>query len=193
MLRYSSWEAYIPGLAVFYVGLLIVLCLIGAILAVASEENQKMKLLAIAVSAPAIITTWLGGAKADTSTTAKVITGWVIPITSASAQGTSNQFGSDSNSGFWSGFKIPFGIGKDEQRYRVIAGSFQNTADAERKVEEIKQLGVKAFVGNPMPGNPYFPVVVSDYLPYPEAAKIKDQVNKLLSINDAYLSPYPFR
>src|ERR1700682_797179 len=57
--------AQIPGLIFFYVVLLVFLCFLGGVFAVASDETKKLKLLAIAVSAPALITTWLGGTKAD--------------------------------------------------------------------------------------------------------------------------------
>jgi hypothetical protein len=177
----------LPGLTVSYISLLVVLCVIGGVFAVASEENHKMKLLAIAVAAPAIITTWLGGS--GPPGLVRALQGWNLFFTPALAQ---QDWEGSGLSPFWKGFWTPFGYGKDEQRYRVIAGSFQSRADAEQKVAEIKKLGIpNAFVGNPMPGNAYFPVVVSEYLPFTVAVKIKTQVNKLLDIDDAYLSPFP--
>jgi hypothetical protein len=109
----------IPGMVVSYIVLLIVLGLLGAVFAVASKENQEMKLLAIAVSAPALITTWLGGTKPpETPTLTRAPFEWLSPISPALAADKSISV----STGFWDGFKIPFGVGKDEARYYVIAG-----------------------------------------------------------------------
>jgi hypothetical protein len=116
---------------------------------------------------------------------------WNILVPSAYAQ-TATPAGSGL-SAFWKGFLLPLGYGKDEQKYRVIAASTPDRDDAQKKVDDFKKLGLDAFVGNPIPGNPNYAVVVSDYVFYPDAVKIRDQVNKLLSIDDAYLSPYAFR
>jgi hypothetical protein len=185
---------HIYGLAVSYLVMLVILCLIGAALTIASGENKRMNLLAIAVAAPAIVTTWLGGDRADTFTSRKKISEWTTPVTVAQAADT-ERFNWGSSSGFWEGFKIPFGIGKDKQRYRVIAGSYKNPVEAARKAEQITRMApeLEAFVGERQPNNEYYPVVIDGYQLYPDASALKDRVNKLLSIDDAYLSPYPFR
>ena len=120
------------GMVASYALLTIGLCFLGVVLAIASRENSEMKLLAIAVSAPALITTWLGGATPDTSAATKRVAEIVLPIASAEAA-EANSTKSQASSGFWEGFKIPFGIGKDEQRYRVVVGSFKDPAAAAAK------------------------------------------------------------
>jgi hypothetical protein len=112
---YLDTRAYdkLPGLSVCYILLLIVLCTIGAVFAAASGENHRMKLLAIAVAAPAIITTWLGGVSAPPGVGAVVHAWENLFVTSAYAQNAPTPSGV---SPFWQGFLTPFGYGKDEQR-----------------------------------------------------------------------------
>jgi hypothetical protein len=177
----------IPGIVFFYAGLLVVLCAMGAVFAAATDENNKMKLLAIAVSAPALVTTWLGGARAD-----HISLNWIVP--SAYAQ-EMNQQPPKSKSEFWEGFLLPLGYGKDDSRYRVVAGSFKNKTDAALLLEKIKKEApaLKVYVGEKQPDNEFYPVVVSDYLPYPEAKKIKEKIENLDSVSGVYLSPYKWR
>src|SRR5574341_507180 len=44
-----------------------ILVFLGGLLTWASDETKRLKLLAIAVSAPALITTWAGGSKPESS------------------------------------------------------------------------------------------------------------------------------
>jgi len=48
-----------------YVILTPILMFLGGLIAFCSEENMRLKVLALAISAPALITTWAGGAKGD--------------------------------------------------------------------------------------------------------------------------------
>jgi SPOR domain len=177
------------GMMASYALLTIGLSFLGIVLAIASRENSEMKLLAIAVSAPALITTWLGGAIPDTQKHAAL---FLWPITSAeAAEQTAKQ---SSASAFWEGFKIPFGIGKDEQRYRVIIGSFKDPAIAAAKADQVNKIdpSLKASVGDKRMFNDYYPVVVGGYAVYPEARALKDKVADKLGIDDVYLAPYQF-
>ena len=175
----------IPGLIFFYAVLLVVLCITGAAVAVASGENNKLKLLAIAVSAPAIITTWLGGARADI----KPRPTQVAFVSSAFAADTS----ATQPSGFWQGFLLPLGFGKDDSRYQVIAGSFSNKTDAAQAVARFQKQfpDQTVFVGEPQPGNPYYSVTVGGYVPYSEAKQTLEAVR--VTKPDAYLSTYKWR
>ena len=182
----------IPGLLYFYGGLLLVLCLIGGVFAVASEENKKMKLLAIAVSAPALITTWLGGARADVSVLSNGVQASLI------SQALADDGTRANNSAFWQGFLLPLGYGKDDSRYRVVVGSFTNRTEAALLAEKINKENpnLGAFVGERQPSNPYSPVIVGGYLPYPEASKLKESIsglNAVKDVKDIYLSPYKYR
>lgn len=179
------------GLGVTYVITLVILAFIGAVVACASGENHRMKLLAMAISAPALITTWLGGATADTRRFPKSFGDLLAPA--AFAQDTS---ATKSDSGFLDGVKIFFGIGKDESRYRVVVGSFTNQTQAALFAEKVKREapGLNVYVGERQPNNEYYPVVVGGYLPYPEARRLRDDVSALPSVRDAaYLSPYRWR
>lgn len=187
-----------PGLIVFYAILLIVLGGIGAIFAVASRETHPMKLLAIAVSAPAIVTTWLGGTKPAAAVQPNMPRAhleYILPVSSAYAADESILPAVKSSGGFWEGFRTPLGFGKDESRYRVIVGSYKNRTDAAQTVERIKKEDstLNAFVGERQPNNEFYPVVVGGYLPYPQASELKARVESLSSVKDAYLSPYQWR
>jgi hypothetical protein len=76
-----------------------------------------------------------------------------------------------------------------------VVGSFLKREEALAKAAKLdaEVPGLNAFVGPPAPGNPYFPVLVSDYLPYPEAKKVLNRVIELKPIDDAYLSPFTGR
>ena len=182
------------GMVASYALLTIGLCFLGIVLAIASKESSEMKLLAIAVSAPALITTWLGGATPDTTGATKHVVEIIMPISSAAAAETTVEKPQATTSGFWEGFKIPFGIGKDEQRYRVIVGSFKDPAAAAAKAEQINKIdpSLKATVGDKRLFNDFYPVVVGGYAVYPEARALKDKVSEKLDTDDVYLAPYQF-
>ena len=94
---------------------------------------------------------------------------------------------------FGEGLKAFFGL--DEPRYRVVVGSFKKPDDGSALVNKIKAADptLQAFVGQKMPCNEYYPVIVSDYVKASEAKKIQEQVLKLDFIPGAYLSPYASR
>jgi len=89
---------------------------------------------------------------------------------------------------------LPLGYGKDEQRYRVIVGSFKDEIAAAKKAEQINKIdpALKASVGDKRMFNDYYPVVIGDYRAYPEARALKDKVSEKLNTDDVYLAPYRF-
>jgi hypothetical protein len=88
-----------------------------------------------------------------------------------------------------------FGAGKGEQRYWVVAASFRNKNEADAKATEInaESPAMKAFVGNRMPGNEFYPVIVGEYLPQAEADRLRIEAERLRSAAGVYLSAYPDR
>nr|MBX2809554.1 hypothetical protein [Cellvibrionaceae bacterium] len=53
-----------------------ILMFLGAVIAWTSDEEKRMKLIALAIAAPAIITTWSGGVKTDAP---KIAANFFIP------------------------------------------------------------------------------------------------------------------
>ena len=162
------------------------LVFLGALLAWASYENHRVKLLAIAVAAPALITTWAGGATSAN----KFAFNFVAPAYAADASIDVGEKVSVTN-----GLKLFFGIGKDEERYHVVAGSYKNKTDAALVAEKIikREPSLNAFIGERRPNNEYYPVIVGDYTSYSEAAKLKDKVKDLSLTPEPYLTPYRFQ
>lgn len=162
------------------------LMFLGALVAWASYENHRLKLLAIAVAGPALITTWAGGATAAT----KFSLNMIDSAYAADAAVTTNQDVSVGNA-----IKLFFGIGKDDDRFRVVVGSYKDRTEAALVVERIKKEdpALVVFVGERQPNNQFYPVIVGDYVSYPEATKLKDRVQSLNAVSGAYLSPYRYR
>jgi len=162
------------------------LVFLGALMAWASYESHRVKLLAIAVAAPALITTWAGGATSAT----KFAFSFVSTAYAADAAADSGEKVSIGN-----GLKLFFGIGKDEERYHVVAGSYKSKTDAALVAEKIikKEPLLPVFIGERRPNNEFYPVIVGTYSSYSEAAKIKDKVKDLNLTPEPYLTPYRFQ
>src|SRR5215210_3442260 len=56
-------DAQIESYKVGYIILTPILMFLGALVAWASDERKRFKLIALAIAAPALITTWAGGTK----------------------------------------------------------------------------------------------------------------------------------
>lgn len=161
-----------------------------------------MKLLAIAVAAPALITTWAGGStpelppiERDGSNDAHLIDNFSL-VSPAFAQ---ERIRPKNTGGLTAtrAIKLFFGIGKQEQRFWTIVGSYREAAlaEARERAAAINRAdpSLGAFVGKNQPGNPFFPLIVGGYLPYSEATKLKQRALALDIVTDAYLSAYPDR
>jgi hypothetical protein len=176
-------QSKIDNLWIGYYIMAPLLLFLGALVAWASYENHRLKLLAIAVAAPALITTWAGGATSVTKFAFSF-------IDQASAQ--TQMQNAVVKPGLGDGIKLWFGIGRDEQKYRVVVGSFKKPEDALLAATKINKTApdLKAFVGEKAPGNDYYAVVISDFLTYPDAKKVLERASKIDAVDDAYLSPY---
>jgi sporulation related protein len=159
-----------------------ILVFLGALVAWASYENHRLKLLAMAIAAPALITTYAGGSTASN----KFAVNFISP---AYAQVTTAEMSNRVTVG--SALKIWFGIGKDEQLYRVIIGSFKSEDSAKAKADQLNKTypDLKAYVGERRLFNDYYPVVVGEFATYPQAKALKDAVSEKTGVDDLYLSP----
>ncbi|MBX3550247.1 MAG: SPOR domain-containing protein [Xanthobacteraceae bacterium] len=176
----------LTGMIASYVVLLIILCFVGSVVAAATLETQKFKLLAIAVAAPAMITTYFGGTGGQAS---KVRLGDFSPISFAHAQEISR---ADARKDFWEGFLITFGYGKDRSLYRVVVASYKQKGDAEAAAKKfaMKYPDFSFSVAEKRPDNDFYPVIVGEWQLYGDARKLKDFVTTKIGIEDAFLYPY---
>ena len=87
--------------------------------------------------------------------------------------------------------KLFFGIGKDDTLYHVIVGSYKTTDEAAAKAASVKAANptFNVYVGNRLPGNPYYPVVIGDDIGYSSAKALKDKLSVLPETSEAYISP----
>jgi hypothetical protein len=185
-----------------------ILMFLGGLLGWASRETQPLKLIAIGVAAPGLITTWSG-----TSDISKLSTGepkragifeMLSPVTPALAQEfaqveTTPPIAIQSEGKVLQrGLQTFFNL-TPEPKFWVIVGSFtdreQASALAGRINAEAPQMD--AFVGLRQPGNPYYPVIVGDYQTAEVANQLKEQAVKLQSVRaqggEAYLSSFAER
>ncbi|MBO6919078.1 MAG: hypothetical protein JJ858_11650 [Rhizobiaceae bacterium] len=170
------------------------LMLLGGIVAWASSEEQRMKLLAIGCAAPALLAPWTAGDL--TKSTGPVLGSYSI-VTPAFAEETG---GSSKISTFSAGVKALFGADEIKtQNYWVIVGSYKDEVEAGTYVAEINKSdpSLDAFVGKRKPDNEYYPIIVGGtdgYLPFNEATALREEAIKNPIIpEDSYLSNFPDR
>lgn len=170
-----------------------ILIILGAIVAAVVDETVKLKLFAIGVSAPAVLTPWLAN-------------GPVVDLTEKLNQTSaglfiSNAYADDPSAGTTAqtnGLGYIFGVAP-EPRYRVVVGSYTTIdaaiAAAEKMKSEVPDIDI--YVGEKRPGNDNYPVVVggeNGFLPYSDAKALKSQVDaeKDVFVNGSYYSSYDF-
>jgi hypothetical protein len=172
-------------LLIGYIVLVPLLLFLGASLAAVSYEDNRIKLLAIGVAAPALITTFAGGEKSLRLTD-------LSPMAAAyAADSPSKQANDEGLPGkIVRGLGFALGVGRAPQRYWVVVGSFQNRETAEdfsRTIDfELKEqpslANQGAFVGIQNPTSKVYPVIVGAYSPYAEAERLRTQVTALPTI-----------
>lgn len=152
-----------------------ILAFLGGLVAWVTDEKNKLKLLAIGVAAPAMITTWAGDSQpyqsADT-----------LDLFISSAYADPDTPTQDA-SPVVDGIRMFFGIGKEIERYMVIAARFDNKSDARQKANQINQQhsDMQAIVGQTI--NNQYPVVLDSYLTLSQAKALKSRAEQL-GIND---------
>lgn len=174
-----------------------ILMFLGAFVAWTSDEEKRIKLVALAIAAPAMITTWSGGSETEI-TTASVD----YFVSSAYAEsipetGFTKSVEPDENTDksilerIEDGVGIFFGYGKQPKRYWVIVGSFKETNSAMEFADKInaENSGLNAWVGAKIPPNEYYPVIVGNYNLLSVAKVLREKALATNTIKDAYLSP----
>jgi hypothetical protein len=179
-----------------------ILIFLGGAVAGFSDETNKLKLLAMGLAAPALITTMAGGVRAPISQPIAPHTvgpaGWYFPLpainTALAADARPTTI--SQATAIERGVGAFFGAGKGEIRYWVIAGSFKDKSAAEALANSINKQdpSMKAFVGKRIPGNEFYPVIVGDFSTLEDARKLQDSASHLKGLDDQpYLSAFPDR
>ena len=182
-------ENQITSYIIGYIILTPILIFLGSLLSWVSDEKNKLKLLALGVAAPALITTWAGGVKTDSQIALNSIMNNAAYAAEVRSQSSPQQINFGSK--IVDGVKIFFGVGKEIKRYWVVVGSYQDRKKAQEYADLINQKSkdLNAIVGFKVPPNPYYPVIVGHYATLSEAKLIKEKALKLDMIKDVYLSP----
>jgi hypothetical protein len=172
------------------------LMFLGAFFAWITDETNRMKVVALAIAAPAMVTTWSGGQKGDLQASL------LLPVSSAYAQGVNpakagipvekpGTVTEQSTLGrIQSGIGVFFGYGKEPKKYWVIVGSFKDRSKAQQFADKInaEDAMLNAWIGVKVPPNDYFPVIVGTYSYLSEAKELQKRALATQSIKDAYLS-----
>lgn len=188
----DQWFAFKVG----YFILTPILIFLGAVLAWVSEEPSRVKLLAIAIAAPAMITTWSGGVK--TNETVSMAGFSVISSAHAGEQSIKNDEleiidpMERTAMSWWSagvsGIKMFFGYGKEIKSYYVVAGSFKDKGSAAKHAQAINDRDsiYRAYVGSKA-RNGFYPVLLGEAVTFSSANMLKKKIVGRRIIRDAYL------
>lgn len=148
-----------------------ILAFLGGLVAWVTDEKNRLKLLAIGIAAPAMITTWAGDSQPYQS--ADVLD---LVISSAYADSPASQ---EEASPIMDGVRLFFGIGKEIERYKVVVAKYDNKAEARQKASQINQQhgDLQTIVGQPMNGQ--YPVILDSYLTLSQAKTLKSRAEEL--------------
>lgn len=163
-----------------------VLMALGSVVAFFEDEQLRRKLFFMGVAAPALF----AAAAPSVFTLIERKVAELAPISVAYAAEKNPVCNEQKYFTILDGLKLFFGAA-DEPRYRVIVGSFKTEDSAAAKAKQIndENPSFNAFAGKKAPCNDFYAVVVSRYVRFEEAKRIKAKVLKLNSVDDAYLSP----
>ena len=206
------------GLAIAYLIVGLIVMFLGGLLAWATEdERSHMKLLAIGVAAPALVTTWAGAAAPDRArppvhaviqtapAALPAAAGWLFISPAMAADGTAAP---GTGVSIKQGLRSFFGLRPDDdpsdvrvpaappaQRYWVAVGSFDNHQSAAVLANRLNGLdpALHAFVGKPRPNSATVPVIVGDYAGVDQANALLQKVQREAGVSDGFLDPYPDR
>lgn len=172
------------------------LMFLGAFIAWVTEERKRIKIVAMAVAAPAMITTWSGGQKASSLALMDplVRSAYAQPAAPANDVRIANPDAVTEQSTLQkiqSGVSVFFGYGnKEPRKYWVIVGSYKDRNAAQALADKLNQAdpSLNAFVGLRLPGNDYYPVIVGDYSYLSEARQLKRKALETKFVREAYFS-----
>jgi hypothetical protein len=90
---------------------------------------------------------------------------------------------------------LAIGTPQEIARYWVIVGSFKDEESARNFVKMIASEApdLKPFVGKPAPDDPFYPVIVGDFVDKAQAEKLREAALNSKMVTDAYLSDYPYK
>lgn len=174
-----------------------ILIVVGSIVAWATTERSRMKLLAIGVSAPAMIAPWTTY-DVTTETVAAAPTppaassglenvplargiAMLNPITPAHA-GSKGQASGENT--YKRGLQVLLGVrGVESSRYWVIVGMHEDRGTAQKQSAAINadDPGLEAWVGKQRPGESGYPVIVGGqdgYLPIEQAQRLAERAEE---------------
>jgi len=164
---FPAWsETKKQSLLIGYMMLTPILMFLGALIAWASEEIKRLKLLAIAIAAPAMITTWSGGERP--------VNGFAV-------------------TSFWVSTAVADEIDfEHDTGYKVLKdmGSFKDRGEAEEFAHSIndEDASLAAFVGLRIPPNQHYPVFVGNLSHLEGAIELKQQVVSIEAVGQAYVA-----
>ena len=173
-----------------------ILMFLGAFVAWISDETKRLKLAAIAIAAPAMITTWSGGSQPDQFVSVNFFNSAAYAQSSKS-EIIANKFVKPDEEPtkttlekIKDGVGVFFGYGKEPKRYWVIVGSYKNRDSAQKFAYKInaEDSTLNAWVGAKIPPNEYYPVIVGGYNFLNEAKMIREKALSTQTIKDAYMS-----
>lgn len=174
-----------------------ILMFLGAFIAWLSDEQKRIKVVALAIAAPAIITTWSGGHKSNHSLAFHdffVASAYAQSENAANVKIEPANPDSVTEKDTWrqiqKGVGTFFGYGKEPQKYWVIVGSFKDKDAAQKFADKLnaEDKTLNAWVGLRLPGNDFYPVIVGDYAYLSEAKERRRQALGSKQIKDAYFS-----
>jgi hypothetical protein len=173
-----------------------ILMFLGALVAWASEEEKRLKLVALAIAAPALITTWAGGNKSDVRASADMFisSAYGQTLEAVSSPETNAEPGVANEKSpldkIRDGVGVFFGYGNEPKRYWVIVGSYPDHDAAQEFADKINRSdsSLHAWVGITSANNKYIPVIVGNYSLLSEARVLREKALKNPHIKDAYLS-----
>jgi hypothetical protein len=191
---------------------------LGGLVGFFVEERNRLKMLALGMSAPAMLTTFTGGigptaiepkdARPPIEAPVDGPAGFLFDgfgfISSAYAaeRGATvhvAQLTEGINVFLGRGPSRAEAIAQETERYWVIVGSERDPTQANAVAEKINEQApdLEAFVGERKPGNSYYPIIVGGeggFLPLTDALELREQaLGAGIAPPDSYLSAYPDR
>jgi hypothetical protein len=174
-----------------------ILMFLGAFVAWVSDEQKRIKIVALAVAAPAMITTWSGGQKIESThayLSLVVLSAYAQPLESVREGIRVENPDVIAEKSTWQqierGVGFFFGYGKQPKNYWIIVGSFKDKVAAQQFADKIngENKTLNAWVGLKVAPNDYYPVIVGDYSSLSEAKELRQKALATKSIKEAYFS-----
>ncbi len=175
-----------------------ILMFLGGFIAWISDEQKRLKIVALAVAAPAMITTWAGGQKVESTSALQAL---LVPSAYAQSRDPAKEIINVENPDvitekntfhqIQNGIGVFFGYGNQPSKYRVIVGSYKDMDAAQQFADKInaEDRTLNARVGPKSQPNDPYSVIVGDYSSLSEAKELRRKALATKSIKKAYFSP----